>query len=99
MAQSPVSCLLSLVFPSYKGTRVASLLREHGGVSMANAMYDKSIGSKDRSVVSATKLWVIILGIVLLLGIGMILFFFSSGTGTRETGAPGATNSASNPGP
>ena len=49
---------------------------------MADDRYDKSIDSKDRTVVGATKLWGIILGIVLLLGIGMIVFFFVS-SGTR----------------
>jgi hypothetical protein len=67
-----------------------------GGVGMADVSYDKSIDSNERTVVGTTKLWAIVLGIVLLLGIGMIVFFFSS-TGARDSGGPNSENSATRP--
>ena len=63
---------------------------------MANAGYDKSIDSKDRSVVSATKLWVIIVGFVLLLGIGLLLVF-TFGSNTRSSGGPASENTSTRP--
>jgi len=48
---------------------------------MADRMtYDKSIGSEDRSVVSATKLWGIVLAVVVLLGIIAIGSFLMWGS-------------------
>ena len=67
-----------------------------GGVRMPNAGYDKSIDTNDRSVVAATKLWSIILGIVLLLGIAMIVLFFF-GTGSRDSGGAASENTATRP--
>lgn len=63
---------------------------------MADAGYDKSIGTDERSVVATTKLWGMILGIVLLLGIAMIIFFFV-GTGTRDSGGPASENTSTRP--
>ena len=67
-----------------------------GGVGMANVPYDKSIDSVDRSVVAGTKMWGVILGIVLLLGIGMIVFFFLAGN-MRSSGRPNSENTATRP--
>ena len=69
---------------------------EMGGVSMANETYDKSIGSDNRSVVAGTKLWAVVIGIVLLLGIGMIVFFFI-GSGMRGSGGPASENTSTRP--
>ncbi|HEX6124076.1 MAG TPA: hypothetical protein VFZ23_01765 [Pyrinomonadaceae bacterium] len=63
---------------------------------MANEGYDKTIDTDERSVVATTKLWAIILGIVFLLGIGMIVFFFV-GTGTRDSGGVSSENTATRP--
>jgi hypothetical protein len=67
-----------------------------GGVAMADAGYDKSIGTEDRSVVAATKLWAIIIGIVVLLGLGMILFFLT-GSNMRDSGGPNSENTSTRP--
>jgi flagellar basal body-associated protein FliL len=65
---------------------------------MADESYDKSVGTKDRSVVAATKIWLIVAGIVLLLGITMIAIFFTgTGDARRNTGGPASENSASRP--
>ena len=63
---------------------------------MANAYYDKSIGRDDRTVVGATKLWGLIIGIVVLLGLGMLVFFFVS-SNMRDTGGPASENTATRP--
>ena len=63
---------------------------------MANEGYDKSIGSDDRTVVGATKLWAVIIGIVVLLGIGMIAFFFI-GSNMRDSGGPNSENTSTRP--
>lgn len=63
---------------------------------MADAAYDKSIDSNDRSVVAQTKLWGIVLGIVLLLGIGMIVFFFVA-SNSRDSGGSASENTATRP--
>lgn len=63
---------------------------------MANAGYDKSIGSEDRSVVAQTKLWGIVIGIVLLLGIGMLVFFLMSDN-KRDSGGVSSGNTATRP--
>ncbi len=63
---------------------------------MANATYDKSIDTKDRSVVATTKLWGIVIGIVFLLGLAMIIFFFMS-TGVRDSGGTASDNTATRP--
>jgi len=48
--------------------------------------YDQSIGTKERSVVSATKLWGIVIALAVLIGVVMILIFFSSDSSGRENG-------------
>ena len=63
---------------------------------MANAGYDKSIDSEDRSVVSATKLWSVVIGIVFLLFIGMMVFFFV-GSNKRDSGGAASENTATRP--
>jgi hypothetical protein len=63
---------------------------------MENASYDKSIGSDDRTVVGATKLWSIIIGIVVLLGLGMLIFFFVA-SDMRDWGGPASENTATRP--
>ena len=63
---------------------------------MTNAAYDKSIGTENRSVVAATKLWAIILGIVLLIGIGLLVFLFA-GSNTKDTGGSSTDNTATRP--
>ena len=63
---------------------------------MANASYDKSIGTEDRSAVAGTKVWAIIIGLVLLIGIGILITFFAS-TGTRDAGGPNSENTATRP--
>ena len=62
-------------------------------------VYDKSIGSEQRSAVAATKLWSILLGIVLLIGIGLIVTFFFASSDTRDSEGGGAYSTASSPGP
>ena len=65
---------------------------------MADESYDKSIGTENRSAVAATKIWLIVAGIVLLLGITMIAIFFTGmGDGRRNSGGPASENSASRP--
>jgi hypothetical protein len=62
--------------------------------------YDTSIGSEQRSVVSATKIWVIVLGFVLLIGIVLILTFFNASPTTGGNSSSGAANATSrSPGP
>ena len=65
---------------------------------MGDVGYDKSIGSENRSVVSATKLWGIVLGLVLLVGIGLLaMFFMGYGDGPRSRGGPSTDNTATRP--
>ncbi|MDI1242913.1 MAG: hypothetical protein PSX80_13435 [bacterium] len=64
-----------------------------------HSVYDKSIGSEQRSAVAATKLWAILFGIVLLIGIGLIVTFFFSGMGGSDAGRGGAGSTSSSPGP
>ena len=63
---------------------------------MANVQYDKSIDSEDRSAVASTKMWGVVLGIVFLLGIGMIVFFFL-GSDMRSSGGLSSENTATRP--
>ncbi len=63
---------------------------------MADVGYDKSIGTEDRSVVATTKLWAIVLGIVFLLGLAMIIFFFVS-SNTPDSGGTASDNTATRP--
>jgi hypothetical protein len=65
---------------------------------MANESYDKSIGTENRSAVAGTKTWVIVIGIVFLLGIAMLAIFFGgSSDGRRNSGGPASENSANRP--
>ena len=65
---------------------------------MANEPYDKSIGTENRSAVGFTKMWAIVIGIVLVLGIAMIAIFFAGrGDGRRNSGGPASENSATRP--
>ena len=43
--------------------------------------YDTSIGTEERSVVAATKLWGTVLAIIGILGVLMIGYFLFAGTG------------------
>lgn len=52
--------------------------------------YDTSIGTKERSVVAATKVWGIVLGFVLLLGVIMLTLFLMRGS------EPGAVTNSGN---
>ena len=58
--------------------------------------YDTSIGTKERSVTSATKLWGIILGLVVLAGIIMIAVFMSW-DGRGSSGPVSSENTATRP--
>jgi len=56
-----------------------------------NSNYDTSIGTEERSVRSATKLWAIVFVFIFLIGITLILVFYSStatDTGPGGTGRP-----------
>jgi hypothetical protein len=64
-----------------------------------DGVYDKSIGSEQRSAVAATKMWSILIGIVLLIGIGLIITYFFSGSGARDSRGSGANSTSSSPGP
>lgn len=61
--------------------------------------YDTSIGSEQRRVKSATKLWAIILGLVFVIGVALIITFFSSADTTRNNPSTGANSTARSPGP
>ena len=78
------------------GISFAGSLTGIGGVRLANAGYDKSIDSEDRSAVAGTKLWGVVLGIVFLLGIGIIVFFFLGGN-MRSSGGLNSENTATRP--
>lgn len=59
--------------------------------------YDTGIGTKERSVVAATKVWGIVLAVVVLLGVIMItVFLMRSGTGGSGGGA-GSGNTSTRP--
>ena len=66
---------------------------------MADTMgrdYDTSIGTEDRSVVAATKIWGIVLALVALVGITMI-FMFLAGTNRPSSGPVSSENTATRP--
>jgi hypothetical protein len=66
---------------------------------MANTIrhnYDTSIGTNDRSVVSATKTWAIVLALVALFGIVMLTMFVMS-SGSRSSGGFSSDNTATRP--
>ncbi|MCC6327974.1 MAG: hypothetical protein IT174_05620 [Acidobacteria bacterium] len=48
--------------------------------------YDTSIGTKERSVVSATKLWGIVIAVVVLIGVLMLVMFFTSNSSGLTNG-------------
>ncbi len=55
--------------------------------------YDTSIGTEERSVKSATKLWAIVFAAIFLIGVTMILVFYSwSGDDARPGGVGGRTD-------
>lgn len=60
--------------------------------------YDTSIGTEERSARSATKLWAIVLGIVLLIGISLIVTFYNSRV-TTDGQPGGASQTSQSPGP
>ena len=59
--------------------------------------YDTSIGSSDRSAVSATKLWAIVLALVGLVGIILISMFLLNPFGTASSGPVSSENTATRP--
>ena len=63
---------------------------------MANGLYDKSIDTDERSVVSTTKLWSMVIGLVLLVGIGMLIVFMY-GSNMRGSGGPASDNTSTRP--
>jgi hypothetical protein len=66
---------------------------------MANTIrhnYDTSIGSNDRSVVSATKMWAVILGLIALFGVIMLMMFMSR-TSNAPSGPVSSENTATRP--
>jgi hypothetical protein len=64
--------------------------------------YDTSIGTNERSAVSATKFWVIVLAIIGIIGIVLIGAFLMRGGETPSGGTTSGNSSTSrpdNPGP
>lgn len=61
-----------------------------------DAGYNKSIGTGDRSAVAGTKLWGIILALVVLVGIILIATFYMS-NGRGSSGPVSSENTASRP--
>lgn len=59
--------------------------------------YDTSIGTKDRSAASATKLWAIILGLIGLVGVIMITMFLLNPFGSKSSGPVSSDNTATRP--
>lgn len=58
--------------------------------------YDTSAGTEDRSAVTATKVWGIVLALVALVGIAMI-FMFLTGTNRPSSGPVSSENTATRP--
>lgn len=58
--------------------------------------YDTSIGTNQRSAVAATKLWAIVIGLIVLFGIAMLYMFMTSSE-TRPSGGASSENTASRP--
>ena len=59
--------------------------------------YDTSIGSEERSVISFTKTWGIVLALLFLIGIAILaMLYFGQGT-TRDSGGPSSENTATRP--
>lgn len=63
---------------------------------MSNGEYDKGVGSENRSVVAATKTWAIVLAVVAMIGIGILVLFFNSGSWPRN-GGPASENTTTRP--
>jgi ABC-type transporter Mla maintaining outer membrane lipid asymmetry permease subunit MlaE len=59
--------------------------------------YGTSIGTKERSVVAATKIWAIILGLVALVGIVMMMMFLGYFGNARSSGPVSSENTATRP--
>ena len=64
-----------------------------------NSNYDTSIGSEERSVRSATKLWAIVFGFIFLIGITLILVFYWSSSADSGPGGTGRPADSGNVGP
>lgn len=58
--------------------------------------YDTGIGTSERSAVSATKVWAIVLGIIGLIGLVMIITFLGWGNNT-SSGPASSENTATRP--
>ena len=63
------------------------------------ATYDTSVGTKERSVRSATKLWAIVFAFIFLIGITLILVFYSSSSTDSGPGGTGRPADTGNVGP
>ncbi|HSI88315.1 MAG TPA: hypothetical protein VK918_04610 [Pyrinomonadaceae bacterium] len=63
------------------------------------AKYDTSIGTEERSVRSATKLWAIVFGFIFLIGITLILVFYWSSSADSGPGGTGRPADPGNVGP
>lgn len=61
--------------------------------------YDTSVGTKERSAVAATKIWVIVLAIVGIIGVVLIGAFLMRGTATNGGINSANTSRPANPGP
>lgn len=62
----------------------------------ADQGYDTSIDTGERSVVAATKIWVIVLAAVAVVGLVLIAMFFMRSE-TRPTGPVSSENTATRP--
>ena len=62
--------------------------------------YDTSIGTKERSVRSATKVWGLVLAVVFVIGLILLgVFYNSMGTATDGTTPNRTDSSGQSPGP
>jgi hypothetical protein len=59
--------------------------------------YDNSIGTKERSAVSATKVWAIVLALIGLVGVVMITMFLVQPFDGRSSGPISSENTATRP--
>ena len=62
-----------------------------------NMTYDTSMGSRERSVISFTKSWGIVVALLLLLGIVILSMLYFGQDGRRDSGSMSSENSASRP--
>lgn len=58
--------------------------------------YDTSIGTNERSVVSATKLWGLILGLIAVFGVILLMMFLTQ-TDSKSSGPVSSENTATRP--